>query len=44
MEILICRLKPWMAIEVAKNLSAHGHGVHSVDHGQLEEYEARRSV
>lgn len=40
MEILICRLKPWMAIEVAKNLSAHGHGVHSVDHGQLEEYEA----
>lgn len=40
MEILICRLKPWMAIEVAKNLSAQGHGVHSIDHSQLEEYEA----
>jgi hypothetical protein len=38
MEILVCRLKPWMAIEVAKNLSAQGHGVHSIDHGQLEEY------
>jgi hypothetical protein len=38
MEILICRLKPWMAIEVAKNLSARGHSVHSIDHGQLNEY------
>ncbi len=40
MEILICRLKPWMAIEVAKNLSARGHNIHSIDHGQLEEYQA----
>lgn len=40
MNILICRLKPWMAIEVAKNLSAQGHSVHSIDHGQLEEYQA----
>ncbi len=40
MNILICRLKPWMAIEVAKNLSSQGHAVHSIDHGQLEEYEA----
>ena len=38
MEILICRLKPWMAIDVAKNLSAQGHNVHSIDHGQLDEY------
>jgi hypothetical protein len=38
MEILICRLKPWMAIKVAENLSRAGHGVHSIDHGQLEEY------
>ena len=29
-----------MAIEVAKNLSAQGHEVHSIDHGQLEEYQA----
>ncbi len=28
-----------MAIEVAKNLSAAGHNIHSIDHGQLEEYE-----
>ena len=38
MNILICRLKPYMAIEVGKNLSAQGHEVHSIDHGQLEEY------
>ncbi len=29
-----------MAIEVGKNLSAQGHAVHSIDHGQLEEYQA----
>lgn len=38
MEILICRLRPWMAVEVSKNLSFEGHGVHSIDHGQMEEY------
>ncbi len=27
-----------MAIEVAKNLSAQGHNVHSIDHGQIDEY------
>jgi hypothetical protein len=38
MEILICRLQPWMAIEVAKNLSQIGHNVHNIDHGRLDEY------
>jgi len=38
MNILICRLQPWMAFEVAKNLSSQGHVIHSIDHGQLNEY------
>lgn len=38
MNILICRLQPWMAVRVAVNLSSRGHTVHSIDHGQLGEY------
>jgi hypothetical protein len=38
MEILICRLQPWMGIEVARNLSQAGHNVHNIDHGWLDEY------
>lgn len=38
MEILICRLQPWMGIAVAKNLVAQGHGVHNIDHKCLDEY------
>jgi len=40
MNVLICRLNPSMASDVSKNLTAQGHNVHVIDHGQLEEYEA----
>ncbi|MFA5715727.1 MAG: hypothetical protein WC998_08300 [Candidatus Paceibacterota bacterium] len=42
MEILICRLRnnsmPWLARDVAINLTAQGHNVHSIDSGHLDEY------
>jgi hypothetical protein len=38
--ILICRLQPWQAIGLAKNLKAMGQRVHSIDHGQIEVYRA----
>jgi len=36
--ILICRLQPWQAIGLAKNLRARGQRVHSIDHGNIDVY------
>jgi hypothetical protein len=38
MDVLICRLQPWQAIRVAKTLQKAGHSVHSIDHGQIDQY------
>lgn len=40
MNILICRLHPWMTEIIAKNLMSKGHRVHVIDHKQLKEYRA----
>lgn len=42
MNILICRLRPWMAIKVAENLIAQGHTVHAIDHAEKEVYKAAK--
>lgn len=38
MNILICRLRPWMAIKVAENLIKRGHTVHAIDHSNKHLY------
>lgn len=42
MNILICRLRPWMSHTVARNLINQGHKVHVIDHDKISEYQAER--